>query len=84
MEVDSLLRCKYRAASLAQSIFNVRRFKLHGSRATAAAKLVSILLPILFICLLRVESVQYSIVAFLVIANILSKWKVRVLLACRY
>lgn len=38
-----------------------------------AAKLVSILLPILFMCLLRLEAVQHSITAFLIIANILSK-----------
>ena len=41
---------------------------------TTVAKSVSILLPILFICLLRIESVQHSTIGFLIIANILSKF----------
>ncbi|SPO01563.1 uncharacterized protein DNG_04236 [Cephalotrichum gorgonifer] len=59
------------AASLAQSIYEVRRFDLLSPRTTIITKSIAILLPVLFMCLLKVETIRRSTVAFLIIANIL-------------
>ncbi|PKS09040.1 hypothetical protein jhhlp_003653 [Lomentospora prolificans] len=62
--------------SLTDSIYQFRRLHIIEPRATITAKVISILLPVLFLSLLSIKAVRQSTIAFLVLANILSEFHI--------
>ncbi|KAI5925900.1 hypothetical protein F4810DRAFT_699812 [Camillea tinctor] len=61
------------AGALTQSVFqytDLEKFKSIRHRSNLIAKILAILVPVLFVSLLRLDSVQNSYAAFLVLANV--------------
>lgn len=68
----------YRALALTQSIYgfaSMASYKTVRHNTNTAAKIVTVLLPVIMISLLQAPAVKRSLMAFLVIANVISSYR---------